>query len=107
LLEKADMSLDEFTGIVKRLSPPGEQVCLYRRPDKYTSNHSKAAAAKARTHPGDKKNINFPKPQLTFEHVPNNHETQGFRPLLTSKPHAMIPLDTCLKTFKDNKDREQ
>lgn len=28
LLEKADTSLDEFTGVVKRVSPSGEQVSL-------------------------------------------------------------------------------
>jgi len=28
-------------------------------------------------------------------------------PLMTSKPHAKIPLAECLKTFKDKRDREQ
>ncbi|RMZ70529.1 exosome complex exonuclease Rrp6 [Pyrenophora seminiperda CCB06] len=88
LLEKADTSLDEYTGLVRRLSPAGEQ-----------------AAVKPRPNIADKKII--PKPQLNFEHVPTNNETGGFRPLLTSKPHAKIPLEECLKTFKDKRGREQ
>ncbi|OAL46152.1 hypothetical protein IQ07DRAFT_198656 [Pyrenochaeta sp. DS3sAY3a] len=88
LLEKADISLDEFTGVVKRLVPTAEQ-----------------AAAKPRPNIAEKKIL--PKPQLNFEHAPNNHEVGGFRPLLVTKPHAIFPLDQCLKTFKDNRDREQ
>ena len=36
------------------------------------------------------------KPQLNFEHVPTNreHESGPFRPLLQSKPHAVVPLKT-------------
>ncbi|CAA9962130.1 Exosome complex exonuclease Rrp [Pyrenophora teres f. maculata] len=88
LLEKADTSLDEYTGLVRRLSPAGEQ-----------------AAVKPRPNIADKKII--PKPQLKFEHLPTNNETGGFRPLLTSKPHAKIPLEECLKTFKDRRGWEQ
>lgn len=39
--------------------------------------------------------------------MPTNDETGGFRPLLVTKPHAKIPLEECLKTFKDSKGREQ
>ncbi|OAK95008.1 hypothetical protein IQ06DRAFT_259123 [Phaeosphaeriaceae sp. SRC1lsM3a] len=88
LLEKADTSLDEYTGVVKRLSPGAEQT-----------------AAKSRPNIAEKKHI--AKPQLLFEHVPTNDETGGFRPLLTTKPHAKVPLEQCLKTFKDSRDREQ
>ncbi|EMD68657.1 hypothetical protein GGP41_008665 [Bipolaris sorokiniana] len=88
LLEKADTSLDEYTGVVKRLSPASEQ-----------------AAVKPRPNIADRKII--PKPQLQFEHVPTNDETGGFRPLATSKPHAKIPLEECLKTFRDKRGREQ
>lgn len=89
LLEKADTSLDEYTGVVKRLSPAGES----------------AAAVAPRPNIADRKII--PKPQLQFEHVPTNNETGGFRPLVTAKPHAKIPLEACLKTFKDKHGREQ
>jgi hypothetical protein len=33
------------------------------------------------------------KPQLQFEHVPTNQEQRPFKPLLTAKPHASVPLD--------------
>ncbi|KAF2033233.1 exosome complex exonuclease-like protein Rrp6 [Setomelanomma holmii] len=88
LLEKADTSLDEYTGVVKRLSPSAEQTVTNARPNI-----------------ADRKHI--AKPQLQFEHVPTNDESGGFRPLMSSKPHAKIPLEECLKTFKDNRGREQ
>lgn len=88
LLEKADISLDEYTGVVKRLSPAGE-----------------TAAATPRPNIADRKII--PKPQLQFEYVPTNDESGGFRPLVTAKPHAKIPLEKCLQTFKDKHGREQ
>ncbi|KAH5195301.1 hypothetical protein HBH77_144280 [Parastagonospora nodorum] len=88
LLEKADTSLDEYTGVVKRLSPGAEQT-----------------ATKARPNIAEKKHI--AKPQLLFEHVPANHQTGGFRPLMSTKPHAQVPLEQCLKTFQDSRGREQ
>ncbi|KAF2129851.1 exosome complex exonuclease-like protein Rrp6 [Dothidotthia symphoricarpi CBS 119687] len=88
LLEKADTSLDEYTGVVRRLSPSAEQ-----------------AAVKPRPNIAERKII--AKPQLTFEHVPTNDDKGGFRPLITSKPHAKVPIEDCLKTFKDYKNREQ
>ncbi|CAI9632961.1 unnamed protein product [Alternaria burnsii] len=88
LLEKADTSLDEYTGVVKRLSPATEQT-----------------TAKPRPNIADKKII--AKPQLKFEHLPANYESGGFRPLVTAKPHAKIPLEKCLETFKDRRGREQ
>ncbi|KAH8727224.1 ribonuclease H-like domain-containing protein [Phaeosphaeriaceae sp. PMI808] len=88
LLEKADTSLDEYTGVVKRLSPAVEQ-----------------AVAKPRPNIAERKHI--PKPQLLFENLPTNNETGAFRPLMTAKPHAKIPLEECLKTFRDSRAREQ
>ncbi|KAJ4990728.1 Exosome complex exonuclease rrp6 [Stagonosporopsis vannaccii] len=88
LLEKADTSLDEYTGVVKRLSPSAD-----------------VAAATPRPNIAEKKHL--PKPQLTFENVPTNTETGPFRPLLVTKPHAKVPLEQCLKTFKDSQGREQ
>ncbi|KAJ4339875.1 exosome nuclease subunit [Ascochyta clinopodiicola] len=88
LLEKADTSLDEYTGVVKRLSPGADQAAVKPRPNIAERKH-------------------IAKPQLTFENVPTNDETGGFRPLLVTKPHAKIPLEECLKTFKDSKGREQ
>jgi exosome complex exonuclease RRP6 len=106
LLEKADTSLDEYTGVVKRLSPGAEQVWKHqRRKREDRSLTCIQTAAKARPNIADKKHI--AKPQLLFEALPNNNETGGFRPLLTSKPHAKVPMEECMKTFKDSRGREQ
>lgn len=107
LLEKADTSLDEYTGVVKRLSPASEQVrdSKTHTPSTAHSLTHLQTAVKPRPNIADRKII--PKPQLQFEHVPTNDETGGFRPLITSKPHAKIPLEECLKTFKDKRGREQ
>jgi hypothetical protein len=97
--------LDEYTGVVKRLSPSADSVrlsgdsCATRR-----LTHMQAAA-KPRPNIAEKKHIS--KPQLEFDHVPTNDDTGGFRPLLQSKPHARVPMDQCLKTFRDSRGREQ
>jgi exosome complex exonuclease RRP6 len=88
LLEKADACLDEFTGVIKKLSPSQEEQA-----------------------PAVKKGPNFPtiydfgpskipKPQLEFERKPDNTNVEPFKPLLKSKPHAIVPLEKCLKTKK-------
>ncbi|KAF2871013.1 exosome complex exonuclease-like protein Rrp6 [Massariosphaeria phaeospora] len=92
LLEKADTSLDEYTGVVRRVSNGGEQ--------------SSAAPASRRSNFAVTPK-NTPKPQLSFEHVPKNNETGGFRPLMAAKPHAKVPMAQCLQTFKDSKGRDQ
>jgi len=88
LLEKADTSLDEYTGVVKRLSSAADTAAVTPRPNL-----------------ADRTSI--AKPQLKFDHVPTNDETGGFRPLVTAKPHAKVPLEECLKAFKDRNGREQ
>lgn len=105
LLEKADTSLDEYTGVVKRLSPSAEQVRLSQAARQYGVLMGTQTPAKPRPNIAEKKHI--PKPQLNFEHVPTNSETGGFRPLLLSKPHAKVPLEECLKTFRDKRGRVQ
>ncbi|CAI6338902.1 unnamed protein product [Periconia digitata] len=92
LLEKADTSLDEYTGVVKRLSP-GADLAM--------------PAAKTRPNPARPQDKFIDKPQLSFIHKPMNNETGGFRPLMSTKPHAQVPLAECLKTFKDSHGREQ
>jgi exosome complex exonuclease RRP6 len=44
------------------------------------------------------KMANILKPQKHFAVVPKNDETGPFMPLLTQKPHAMIPLEVALRT---------
>ena len=79
LLEKADACLDEYTGVIKRLSPT-------HRSTPVPVTIRKTLAAKQRTQ-------DLPKPQLLFEKVPDNQETTAFKPLLRTKPHAEVPLE--------------
>ncbi|OAX78947.1 hypothetical protein ACJ72_06738 [Emergomyces africanus] len=88
LLEKADACLDEFTGIIKKLSPSQEErgAALGKKsanahfPSVYDFGPSKIS-----------------KPQLLFKTRPNNNDdAPPFKPLLRSKPNAITPLSTSL-----------
>ncbi|KAL8944798.1 MAG: hypothetical protein Q9216_000220 [Gyalolechia sp. 2 TL-2023] len=84
LLEKADACLDEFTGVVKKLIP----------------NHQNGGAAADAKRPLAKHEYRFqnlPKPQRLFRKLPKNDETTPFKPLLQSKPNAVVPLDDSLE----------
>ena len=106
LLERADTSLDEYTGVVKRLAPSVQvSTSSIEGATEADIRRVQATAATKPRFPNVPKNL--PKPQLAFEHVPNNNESGGFRPLLSSKPHAQIPLDESLETFRDSNGREQ
>lgn len=85
LLEKADACLDEYTGAVRRLSQSQE--------DKIQQ-----AAFPARKQRPDKayRTQNIAKPQLLFDDVPSYDDLTPFKPLLRSKPHALIPLEESL-----------
>jgi exosome complex exonuclease RRP6 len=48
---------------------------------------------------------NLVKPQLAFEHKPNNDDNTPWKPLLTSKPHAAVSLEESLGAAA--KDAEQ
>ncbi|KAI9766470.1 MAG: exosome nuclease subunit, partial [Candelina submexicana] len=85
LLEKADTALDEYTGIIKRPSPAQQEQA--------PSTFSTPRPSKSLRNP------NIPKPQLLFHTGPTNNDTTPFKPLLSSKPHAIIPLDQSLSTF--------
>ena len=86
LLEKADACLDEFTGVIRKLSPTQEEHMKRIGP---ASGKQKPAKA-YRTQ-------NIAKPQLSFVTVPNNYETGPFKPLLRTKPNAIVTLDDSLK----------
>jgi len=94
LLEKADACLDEYTGVIKRLSP---------------SYQEQAPASIAKTTRPTKafRNQDIPKPQLLFDKVSSNNETTSFKPLLTSKPHAIVPLDQSLDIVLNDNGVEQ
>lgn len=79
LLEKADACLDEYTGVIKQLSPSQKDTpapTKIRKPVPFKQY----------------RNQDIPKPQLLFNKVPNNHEITAFKPLLSAKPHAIVPL---------------
>lgn len=109
LLERADTNLDEYTGIVKRLTPSKEQVgtngSAVTDQGGMTTMQSPAPGLPSR--PGalakNFRNQDIPKPQKLFEHVPTNDADEVFKPLLTSKPNAMVPLDQSL-TIKTGED---
>ena len=81
LLEKADACLDEYTGVIKRLSPSVKETSIVQSPRR-TQTSAKAY-----------RNSEIPKPQLLFNRVPTNNEATSFKPLLRIKPHAKISLD--------------
>ena len=85
LLEKADACLDEFTGSIKRLTPGQEEQIKKAAPVQGKQRPEKAY-----------RNQNIPKPQLLFANIPRNDEKTPFKPLLRSKPHAIVPLDNSL-----------
>ncbi|PWY92573.1 hypothetical protein BO70DRAFT_327811 [Aspergillus heteromorphus CBS 117.55] len=88
LLEKADACLDEFTGVIKKLSPSQQ--------DQAAAKAAKKSAAKFPT-VYDYGPSKIPKPQLLFEHPADNTDTSPFKPLLRSKPHAIVSLEDSIK----------
>ncbi|KAI1636019.1 ribonuclease H-like domain-containing protein [Biscogniauxia mediterranea] len=89
LLEKADTSLDEYTGAIKRKNAPVEQTSLpINSKSRFSLDHSIRRA-------------NILKPQHAFEIKPDNQATSPWKPLLTTKPHAVVPLEQSLETFTD------
>lgn len=86
LLEKADACLDEYTGVIRKLSPAREEQM------------KRAAPASAKQRPGKAyRTQNIAKPQLLFDTVPTNDETTPFKPLLRTKPNAIVSLDESIK----------
>ena len=83
LLEKSDACLDEFTGVIKRLSPALQDgtatpPMAKERPQKIPSIFHSSA---------------MPKPQLLFQRAVANNDTARFKPLLRWKPHATVSLE--------------
>ncbi|KAL8805619.1 MAG: hypothetical protein Q9182_001884 [Xanthomendoza sp. 2 TL-2023] len=83
LLEKADACLDEFTGAVKKLSPNYQSEAPPTDPKRPLSRREYCSQ-------------NLPKPQQFFRKVPKNDETTPFKPLLQSKPNALVALEESL-----------
>lgn len=85
LLEKADACLDEYTGVIRRLSP--DQEVKIKRAGEPIGKQRPGKAYRTR---------NVVKPQLLFEQVPTNTASLPFKPLLQSKPHAIKPFEESL-----------
>ncbi|KUJ10677.1 uncharacterized protein LY89DRAFT_655435 [Mollisia scopiformis] len=98
LLEKSDICLDEYTGVIKRKEP--------------TASEQTSQAASKSNKPGLNLGLafrtqNIVKPQLTFDVKPNNHDNSPWKPILSSKPHAIVPLEKALSTIVDETDQPQ
>lgn len=94
LLERADTCLDEFSGIRKQQD---------------ASSRDQSPAPKARSTKNFKtlRTQDIAKPQLLFDQKANNYEAAPFKPLLTSKPNAIVPLEQSLHISRNKYDREQ
>ncbi|KAI0023417.1 ribonuclease H-like domain-containing protein [Xylariomycetidae sp. FL0641] len=93
LLEKADTCLDEYTGAIMRKAAPVEQP-------------ANAAKNRYALEPA-MRNANIIKPQNAFEIKPDNLDAHPWRPLLTEKPHAIVPLEKSLGTYHDENNTVQ
>ncbi|KAK8020065.1 Ribonuclease H-like protein [Apiospora arundinis] len=96
LLEKADTCLDEYTGLVKRKAAPTEEAGTQpKKPKTFTALDASMRRA------------NILKPQNAFEVKPDNTSASPWKPILTKKPHATMPLDQSLGTFSNETDSTQ
>lgn len=81
LLEKSDSALDEFSGVIKRQSP-----ALQDTPQSSPGPVNVARGLQAWSRDS------MQKPQQFFAIKPDNFPTGTFKPLLQTKPHAIVPL---------------
>ncbi|KKK22614.1 hypothetical protein P175DRAFT_0466354 [Aspergillus ochraceoroseus IBT 24754] len=88
LLEKADACLDEFTGVIKKLSPSQQEQAEEKAVKKASSSNFPTIY--------DYGPSKIPKPQLQFERAVDNLSSEPFKPLLKTKPHAIEPLEKSL-----------
>ncbi|GAB1208761.1 hypothetical protein APSETT445_007516 [Aspergillus pseudonomiae] len=89
LLERADACLDEFTGVIKRLSPSQQEQSAEKATKKTTSKFPTIY---------DYGPSKIPKPQLHFERQVDNADASTFKPLLRTKPHAVVPLEKSVES---------
>ncbi|KAI9889023.1 MAG: exosome nuclease subunit [Vezdaea aestivalis] len=92
VLEKADICLDQYTGMVKR-----GDVDEVKESPKQNSRRRQNPWDLARQF----RTQDIPKPQLLFQNPPDNFDESPFKPLLTTKPHASQSLEKSLQTFRD------
>ncbi|KAF7592032.1 exosome nuclease subunit [Aspergillus hancockii] len=89
LLERADACLDEFTGVIKKLSPSQQEQGAAKAAKKATTKFPTIY---------DYGPSKIPKPQLQFEHQVDNTDVSPFKPLLKTKPHAIVPLEESVES---------
>lgn len=95
LLEKADICLDEYTGLVKRKSDfpeNGPQQKKAKTNERLDFNFRRA---------------NIIKPQTTFDQQVDNFAVGPWKPLLTRKPHAIVPLEDSIGVAVDENNQQQ
>ncbi|AEO59985.1 hypothetical protein MYCTH_2308740 [Thermothelomyces thermophilus ATCC 42464] len=97
LLEKSDTCLDEYTGLVKRKDAPTAELGRELKRSRSTTSRLDWSMKRA----------NILKPQNAFERKIDNFDSGPWKPLMTSKPHARVPLETSLDTFVDEEGRTQ
>lgn len=101
-----DTCLDEYTGAIKQKNPeplPAAGSANPRRPP--VRHHQKTAGFRAAT--SSPPSHSLPKPQLRFDVKPDNFDNSPFRPLLTRKPHAKIPLQDSFEMFTNELGQKQ
>ncbi|KAA8646092.1 exosome nuclease subunit RRP6 [Aspergillus tanneri] len=91
LLEKADACLDEFTGVIKKLSPSQQEQNAAKSSTKKTPSKFPTIY--------DYGPSKIPKPQVEFHRAVDNTDVSPFKPLIRSKPHAMVPLEKSLEGY--------
>lgn len=89
LLERADACFDEFTGVIKKLSPSQQEQGQAAA----AAAAKKASAAAKFPTVYDYGPSKIPKPQAAFARPVDNSGESAFRPLLKTKPHAIVPLE--------------
>lgn len=99
LLEKADTCLDEYTGVIKRRDTPNTSSFETTAKSR-TTKHTSSLGNTFRTQ-------NLVKPQLAFNIKPDNDDTSPWKPILDTKPHAIVPLEESLSIFKNDFDQLQ
>ncbi|CAK7240461.1 MAG: exosome nuclease subunit [Sporothrix thermara] len=113
LLEKADTTLDEYTGLLKRKDAPttegGPDSKKPKQQGPGGAAGSGGAASSGVTERLDwnMRRANIAKPQELFERKTDNFDKGPWKPLLTSKPHAIVPLADSLTTFVDENNLTQ
>jgi exosome complex exonuclease RRP6 len=95
LLERADGCLDEVKGLTRRVvtgttAPAAANIGEASGSAAPSSTVSPVKQIKTGKVP---RNLDILKPQLEFEHVPTNDESGPFKPLLRSKPHAIVSFE--------------